>query len=142
MNKGRYFRTPTYLVKTARIIAFAALPVLWASLAQASQSNAQFTVFIVLQNDGALCRSSARVGVFGQAVTVVCNSGETVSFSGDTASLPWSSVQDGMYRFVALAPKSFESLGELNNYAGIGTVTSWRVVKLSDLDYLELMIGW
>ena len=136
---NRYSWTPHCF---ARIISFAVILALWALPVQAAQSNAQFTVFIVLQNDGALCRSSARVGVFGQAVTVVCNSGEAVSFSGDTTNLPWSSVQDGSYRFVALAPQSFESLGKLSSYAGIGTVTSWRVVKLSELDYLELTIGW
>jgi len=135
------------LADAARFILIAALLTLWASPGHAAQSSAQFIVLINFNNQGeppnaGLCRSSARVGVFGEAVTVICSSGKIVPFSGDTSELPWSPAQDGSYRFVALAPQSYESLGEISSYAGVGTVTSWRVVRLSNMDYLELMIGW
>jgi len=135
------------MLENARIFKFAALLTLWAFPAQSAQISTQFSVLINLNNDAAikntdLCRSSARVGVFGETVIVVCSSGESVAFSGKAAGLPWSPVQDGAYRFITFAPGSAEALDDVTSFAGIGTVTSWRVIKLSNRDYLELMIGW
>jgi len=135
------------MVENARITTFATLLLLWAFSIQAAQISTQFVVLINLNNEAALsnadlCRGSARVGVFGETVIVVCSSGESVAFSGDTTGLPWSPVQDGGYRFITYTPESDESLDEISSYAGVGTVTSWRVVNLSNRDYLELMIGW
>ncbi len=137
------------MVENARIIKFASLLILWAFpiQIQAAQVSAQFSVLITLNNNAALsntdlCRSSARVGVFGESVIVVCNSGESVAFTGDTVGLPWSPVHDGSYRFITHANSADLPLSFSDNYAGLGTVTSWRMVNYSNRDYLELMIGW
>lgn len=48
----------------------------------------------------------------------------------------------GPYRFVTHDSSAGESLGTVDSYAGTGTITSWRMVKLADLDYLEMMVHW
>jgi len=32
--------------------------------------------------------------------------------------------------------------GGVDLYAGAGTITSWRVVHLTDWEYLEMTVGW
>lgn len=132
MSKSLAPGTLIYPVAAAWFFALAALLVLWAIPSHAGQRSAQFSVLINLQSGGGvpntgLCRSSSRIGVFGEAITVICSSGEP---------------QDNAYRFVTLVSKAGELLGTVESYAGTGTITSWRVVSLSNLDYLELMVGW
>lgn len=33
-------------------------------------------------------------------------------------------------------------LGAIDESMGLGTVTSWRVIRIADRDYLEMMVGW
>jgi len=33
-------------------------------------------------------------------------------------------------------------LGTVDQTMGLGTVTSWRVIRLANRDYLEMMVGW
>jgi hypothetical protein len=33
-------------------------------------------------------------------------------------------------------------LGTVDESMGLGTVTSWRVIRLANRDYLEMMVGW
>jgi hypothetical protein len=33
-------------------------------------------------------------------------------------------------------------LGTVDETMGLGTVTSWRVIRLANRDYLEMMVGW
>jgi len=33
-------------------------------------------------------------------------------------------------------------LGTADESMGLGTVTSWRVIRLANRDYLEMMVGW
>jgi hypothetical protein len=33
-------------------------------------------------------------------------------------------------------------LGTADETMGLGTVTSWRVIRLANRDYLEMMVGW
>ena len=130
------------------VVLLAVMPaVLWVSSVHAAQSSSQFDVLINLQasswaSNAVLCRSSTQIGPFGDAVTVICSSGEIIDFSGDTATLPWSTTQADAYRFVTLTPKSSESMGTINTYAGLGPVSSWRRINLANLNYLELTISW
>ena len=138
---------PTSSWAVLRFFAFATLSTLWAFSCQAGQSSKQFTVLINLKNNNTLiqdrvCRSSVKIGVFGENVTVVCATGVATEFNGNSNNLPWSPVQDGEYRFVTMAPKIANIQDGNDSYAGMGTVTSWRLVSLSNRDYLELMIGW
>ena len=128
-------------------IVLAALLGVWAVPSQAAQSTGQFAVTINLQNSGVLpnaglCRSSTSIGTFGTTVIVDCLTGTVVNFTGTSSSLPWATVQENSFRFML---NSYGAVGipvTLDNYAGVGTITTWRTIKLNDRDYLELMIHW
>ena len=114
----------------------------WAAPAFAGTAQTSFAVQINLQNEAGLCRSGTSIGTFGAAVTVVCNTGARADFSGDTTNAPWTSMQDSSYRFVTQVSRAGESLGTVDSYTGGGTVTSWRIFSLANLDYLEMMVHW
>ncbi len=146
MSQSVLIRTLIQAVAAAKVFTLAALLFLWASSSYAAQASAQFTVDINLQPNGNLpnagvCRSSTRIGTFGEAVTVECSTGKAVVFAGDTSQLPWSAMQDGYYRFVTQLSGAGAPL-DSDKFAGAGTVTSWRIVNLADWEYLELMVGW
>jgi len=81
------------------------------------------------------------IGTFGASMTVYCATGTIASFSGDPSTLPWTTKQDSSYRFVTQVSRAGELLGTIDIYTG-GTVTSWRVIRLVDRDYLEMMVHW
>lgn len=147
MSQSVLIGTLTQAGVAAKVFALAALLFLWAQQSSyAAQASSQFTVEINLQPNGnmpsaGVCRSSTRIGTFGEAVTVECSSGKAVTFAGDTSKLPWSAMQDGYYRFVTQLSGTGIPL-ESDKFAGAGTVTSWRIVNLADWEYLELMVGW
>jgi|CXWL01.1.fsa_nt_gi outer membrane protein assembly factor BamA len=147
MSRSVLTGTLTQAGVAAKVFALAALLFLWASSGYAEQDSAQFNVNINLKNNGnppnagGVCRSSTRIGTFGEAVTVECSTGKAVTFAGDTSKLPWSAMQDGYYRFVTQLSGTGIPL-ESDKFAGAGTVTSWRIVNLADWEYLELMVGW
>lgn len=140
MNKNVYRRTLTFLGVAARVFALAALLGLWASHSQAAQSSAQFTVSINLlaaspqpgePRQTGFCQKSTGAGAFGATVTFVCTTGAMVDIS-----------PDGPYRFVTNISIDGRPLSTVDSYTGIGTITSWRVVNLANLDYLEMMVHW
>ena len=47
----------------------------------------------------------------------------------------------GAYRYLPTS-RAVELPGTIDSYVGAGTTTSWRVIRLVNLDYLELMVGW
>lgn len=137
--------TPAILQKVCTFL-LAAFMLAWLPTSPAAQSSTQLQVMITLHNNqgasgSGLCRSSARIGTFGRSVVIVCATGQAVEYSGNVSDLPWSSAWDSSLRYVELPPPSTEKLGEIN-YAGLGTIASWRIVNLAHKDYLELMIRW
>jgi hypothetical protein len=147
MNTSVSLRTLTQPAAFARVFTLATLLVLCIQPSYAGQANSQFKVLINLQSNSGtpnagVCRSSSRVGNFGEVVTVECTTGKVVTFSGNTNNLPWTGMQDGSYRFLTQLSEEPVSLGTLDVYAGGGTVTSWRIVHLANRDYIELMVGW
>jgi hypothetical protein len=127
--------------------ALAALLGVWVLPSQAAQSIGQFPVMINLQNSGGLpnaglCRSRTSIGTFGTTVIVDCLTGTVVNFTGNASNLPWATVQDNSFRFMLNSYGAVGLPGSLDNYAGVGTITTWRIIKLSNRDYLELMIHW
>lgn len=114
----------------------------------AQQNSASFSVGINLytgnapSNNTGLCRTASGIGAFGTTLTVVCATGSLAGFSSDASSLPWATMQPGTYRFVTQVSSAGEFLGTVDSYFGAGTVTSWRVISLSNRDYLEMMVHW
>lgn len=147
MNKSVPIGTLTEAIAAAKVLILAAVLFLWMSSSYATQASAPFKVLISLNtangnSNSGLCRSSSRIGTFGEVVTVECSTGKVVTFSGNTNNQPWTTTQDGSYRFLTQLSETPLSLGTLDIYAGGGTVTSWRIVHLANREYLELMIGW
>lgn len=138
-------RSRTRPITAARVAGVAALIGLGVLPGYAAQSSLQFSVTVQLAKNEtantALCRSRTKIGAFGDAVTVICSSDAVVNFSGGATGLPWVAVQDGAFRFVTLTSSSGRPLGTVNSYGEGRTVTSWRLVKLAKLDYLELMVS-
>ncbi len=132
---------------TARVfMILAVLLGFWVMPSQAKQTSSQFAVSLTLTTNGqpvsGLCRSATQVGIFGAAVVVVCSTGEAVDFSGDASTLPWTTMQDSPYRFVTQVSRGGESLGTVDSYTGGATATSWRVIRLANRDYIEMMVHW
>ena len=50
--------------------------------------------------------------------------------------------QGQAFRFHIPTGNGDERYGGVDLYAGTGTITSWRVVHLTDWDYLEMTVGW
>jgi hypothetical protein len=149
MNKSVLIGTLTQPAVVAKIFTLATLLVLCILPlpSYAAQVNTQFKVLINLQSNSGtpnagLCRSSGRIGNFGEVITVECSTGKVVTFSGNSSNLARTAMQDGSYRFLTQFSETGVSLGTLDIYAGGGTVTSWRIVNLANRDYIELMVGW
>ena len=129
------------------LLACAFLIGTWAAPAHAGVAQASFAVKInLLPSNGiapstGLCRSSSMIGTFGSTMTVSCATGAPSSFSGNTNTLPWTKKQDNSYRFVTQVSRAGELLGTIDIFTG-GSVTSWRVIRLANRDYLEMMVHW
>jgi hypothetical protein len=136
----RSLTQPITVAQTAGLAALIGLGVL---PGYAAQSSLRFDITVQLTEkksaNPALCRSSTRIGAFGNTLTVSCFSGAVVNFSGDASGLPWVAMQDGAFRFVTSG--SGKPLGTVDSYRDGRTVTSWRLVKLAKLEYLELMVS-
>ena len=130
----------------------AALLLLWHAPLQAGQGTGQFPVAINLQGAPApvaapasiLCRSNAMVGTFGSSVTVVCTTGVAAlaAVSPGTGKLPWTPMPDNTYRFMLSSYANGGQYHAVDDYFGAGTVATWRMIKLNDRDYLEMMLHW
>lgn len=112
--------------------------------ALAAQARSSFTVQVQISNQvspgSSFCRVSDMPGAFGAIVTVVCSTGVVVQIDtppGQSSSLP---IHGGAYRF--LPPVSWAGVMSDDMNAGLGTVTSWRVIKLADRDLLEMTVRW
>jgi hypothetical protein len=99
-----------------------------------AQLNGQFKVTVNLQSSKSYmgsCINGSMVSMFGSKVSMACITGLTNS---------------GAYGFLYLA--NVKSLGaidaqaQMNSYFPVGSLTTWRLVHLSYLNYVEIQIGW
>jgi hypothetical protein len=116
----------------------AAVAVFFAAQLQAAEAGAPFEVKVNV-NSGSkppeigLCRAVES----GQTASVVC--------IPQTPAVP---VQAAPVRRMFFTNVRFyisgngNWLGAIDESMGLGTVTSWRVIRLADRDYLEMMVGW
>lgn len=129
------------------LLVYACVMSTWAAPAFPVTAQASFAVKINLQtNNGSLpnaglCRSTSMIGTFGSTMTVYCSTGAIASISGDPSILPWTNKLDSSYRFVTHVSRAGEMMGTIDMYTG-GAMTSWRVIRLANRDYLELMVHW
>lgn len=139
-----------------------ALIVLSTHSSHAAQSSGLFTVTASLQKTagggggggggtgggggsgggGEVCRNTALTEASGAIATVVCTTGALVDLAPGKKRGPWSPMHGGAYRFITQVTWNGEWVDAIDDTAGTGTITSWRVVKLPERSYLELTLGW
>jgi hypothetical protein len=156
-----FLEQPASRVITAAniFLLLAVLLCIWALPSHAGQSSGQFSVNITLQASGVpptgvspagtssapaavLCRSGTGIGAFGTTLTVDCATGALVSAPANASSLPWTSAPDNSNRYMLNVYSDGKPLGTIDGYFGVGSVTSWRTIKLNDRDYIEMMLHW
>ncbi|HEX4331195.1 MAG TPA: hypothetical protein VH040_03580 [Usitatibacter sp.] len=112
--------------------------------ALAAHARSSFNVQVQLGNQvspgSSFCRISDMPGAFGAIVTVVCSTGVVVQIDAPSAFSSSLPIHGGAYRF--LPPVSWAGVMSDDMTAGLGTVTSWRVIKLADRDLLEMTVRW
>lgn len=128
-------------VGLALVIGACALP------GYATQGSARFNVTVDVrgrENAPAteFCRTNTGAGGFGATVTVVCSTGAVVDISSGQSGFPLVPMRGGAYRYLFQITRAGELLGTVDTYMGLATVTSWRVVHLTNRDYLEMTVGW
>jgi len=109
------------LFMTAKVMSMLVLAG-WSVSGQAAQTDSSFMVTVnepvnPVPDEG-LCRF---IGAFGSSVTVTCSPG---------------------IRFIT-QPPAFDKLEETEkSYTGAGTVTTWRMIRFENGDYLEMTVRW
>jgi hypothetical protein len=83
------------------------------------------------------CTSSA--GSYGATVTVVCSTGAVVGVAGPDS---FRSVNGGAYRYLLQVKNGWQNVGEIDALTDSGTITGWKIIKLENLEYVELTLGW
>ena len=127
LSTTRWHRPPRAWKQAVAAIFLAGV----ATCSYGSTTSASFKVtvdFLLHDKDVAACDRSTRAST-PPSVTIVC--GSTTA----PRSHPESRFLLNMYR-------SGELLGAVDGFMTTGTVTSWRVVRLMDRDFLEIMVGW
>jgi hypothetical protein len=116
-----------------------------------AQTSGQFKVTVNLQSANSTtgpCTKGSKVSVSGAKVTTACATATSLvvdkeSSEGDYSSLD---IDSGVYRFIYL--NSVDLLGAISGQTQMGTynpggsITTWRLVRLPNLDYAEMQIGW
>jgi hypothetical protein len=137
---------------TARVLRAAAcvLAIAAAGTAEGARTESRFNVEVTLENGSqvpalsgtGLCRMSNVPGSFGAIVTVVCATGVVVEIWSPNSRSSWLPTHGGSYRFLPPVSLAGVMSGSLDMNTGLGTVTSWRVIKMADHDLLEMTVRW
>jgi len=115
-RKGRAWRRP--LIALAVFVAASGYSL-------AATTTRPFTLTVNLENHASCSREVSRVSGVTQ-VTLACSR---------NAERPND-------RFLLHVYRAGEWLGVVDGDMGNGTITSWRVVRVANRDYLEIMVGW
>ena len=120
----------------------------FADLTIAAPSNGQFNVTATLVSaadltlpKSAFCRTTPLLA-FGAIVTIVCATGEVVDITAPAQSNSYTSVHGGAYRFILPISDIAGLPGFYDGNPAYGTAASWRVIRLADRDYYELLVLW
>ena len=114
-----------------------------AAPAWGAQASRAFAVTVLLRGsaDTATCESSQEAPVRPSVVTIDCRNTKPLE-PADAPHVPSPARDPRAYRFMIPTGDGDLRYGGVDLYAGAGTITSWRVVHLTDWDYLEMTVGW
>ena len=103
--------------------------------AQATETQSRLDVRVVLRPASELaCNASEAMHPLGITATVRC---------GPQKPAPRPPLASGIVTSLLFhISRSGEWLGTVDESAGAGTITSWRVIRIANRDYLEMMVGW
>ena len=119
----------------------AALVFAVAGTAWAAQDSASFAVTVDLRKapDAGSCQTVPETPAQTGVVAIDCGAKPLEPAPAPAAP----AARDGRaIRFMIPNGEGNLRYGGVDLYAGTGTITSWRVVHLSDWDYLEMTVGW
>ncbi|HUI99851.1 MAG TPA: hypothetical protein VLY46_06420 [Usitatibacter sp.] len=119
-----------------------ALAAMLAGSAWGAQSRAPFAVTVDLHTaaDVGTCLSSPGSPSTASVTTIDCRTQPIGPVPVPAAPSALSGARG--YRFMIPTGDGDLRYGGVDLYAGAGTITSWRVVHLTDWEYLEMTVGW
>lgn len=137
----------------SRMIAIAQVTacMAWPTIANTGQASKSFNVTVNLHSPGspqanqpnsAFCHISNNPNTFGATYTVVCATGAVVDMEPERTGQSFSPIHGGAYRYLFQANRGSNQIGTIDSDIAAGTTASWRLVNLSDRDYLEMLVNW
>ncbi len=135
-------------MKHTVVLALAIPLVLLAPFASATLLTGQFNVTVKVGGEigsSGICERATDPSAFGSIVTIVCATGTVLGIEAPRNAVAWTPIHGGAYRFTKVSPdeiRGVQYVQSTGSYTGIGTITSWRMVKLADSEYLEMLIDW
>jgi hypothetical protein len=95
-----------------------------------------------LGSSSAFCQNNSLPTAHGALVTVVCSTGAVVGIEPGLARQPFTPLHGGTYRYITQVSNIGLATDTFDNLSGSGTTTAWRLVRLAERDYLEVLLGW
>lgn len=120
-----------------------ALMIFYASAAYAGQSSETFNVNIDLNyipSSTGICTKSHPLD-FGARVIISCATGAILDVLPGKTGGAWPPMHGGAHHYVFQIGQS-NMLTTVESYLDLNSVVSWRVINLTDRDYLEMLVGW
>ena len=112
----------------------------------ASQVSAALNLKVNLQTntntDAVLCRNTSGVNAYGANATVICSTSAFVDISPGSTRAPLLPMHGGAFRFVTQVFWNGELVDTVDSDPSSGTFTTWRVVNLTNRNFLEMTVGW
>lgn len=90
----------------------------------------------------AFCTKNNIPSAHGAIVTIVCTTGAVVDIEPGNNTSVSTPAHGGSYRYVTHVTPTGDLRDTVDPFGGAGTTTAWRVVRLSERDYLEMTLGW
>lgn len=90
----------------------------------------------------AFCTKNNIPSAHGAIVTIVCATGAVVDIAPGKTGTFSTPTHGGAYRYVTHVTPTGALQDTVDPFGGAGTTTAWRVVHLSERDYLEMTLGW
>lgn len=103
------------------------------AVGSAGQAGASFTVKVDLLKHVQIASFNGASEMSGGSIASNAASGHV---TGEPAT------GGRAYRFMLRSGSDGPRYASVDLYAGAGTLASWRIVRLTDWDYLEMTVGW